>query len=87
MITQLLLLSSELEAEGRDMAALSCSQTAAKLMLLPLDTHQDEIGRSSRAAHAQIERDFDNIIRIAFGDRHPSGKVPDGYRPGYGGTQ
>lgn len=81
MITQLLLLSTELEAEGRDMAALSCSQTAAKLMLLPAETHQDEIGRATSHSTAQLNRDFDNIISIAFGRRHPSGKVPDGTDP------
>lgn len=81
MITQLLLLSSELEAEGRDMAALSCSQTAAKLMLLPLESQQDEIGRAASHSTAQLNRDFENIIAISFGRRHPSGKVPDGLDP------
>lgn len=81
MIRELLNMSSALEAEGRDMAALACSQAAAQLMLVNTINPTSDMTPTVTAAQSQLDRDFNNIISIAFGRRHPSGKVPDGTDP------
>lgn len=86
-ITRLLTLSTQLEAEGKDMSAMACTYAAAQLMLLPNHGEGDEIGRAAREAQDKIRRDFDrvqarmddvertfrNIIDVQFGHQHPSG--------------
>lgn len=86
-ITRLLTLSTQLEADGKDMSAMACTYAAAQLMLLPNHGEGDEIGRAAREVQEKIERDFDrvqaridqverqfrNIINVQFGHQHPSG--------------
>ena len=86
-ITRLLSLSTQLEADGKDMSAMACTYAAAQLMLLPNHGEGDEIGRAAREVQEKIERDFDqvqaridkverqfrNIINVQFGHQHPSG--------------
>lgn len=86
-ITRLLSLSTQLEADGKDMSAMACTYAAAQLMLLPNQGEGDEIGRAARevqdkiardfalvqARIDQVEREFRNIINVQFGHQHPSG--------------
>lgn len=79
-ISRLLVLSTELEAEGKVMSALACSMAAAELMLHPARGAGDDIDRAVEEAETQINqvfdrfqvhvdranRDFENIIRLAF---------------------
>lgn len=93
IITRLLSLAVQLEAEGNDMSALAVSSAVAELMLLPArkaEAAQDDLTRAAEQAQAQIARDFDrvqnridqvhrdfeNIIRVQFGHKHPSGYWP-----------
>ena len=64
-ITRLLSLSTQLEADGKDMSAMACTYAAAQLMLLPNQGEGDEIGRAAREVQEKIERDFDQVQAIA----------------------
>jgi len=86
IITRLLSLAIQLEAEGKDISALAVSSAVAELMLLPArkaEAADDELTRAADEAQAQIARDFDrvqrefdNIIRLKFGPQHPAGYWP-----------
>ena len=88
-ITRLLTLSTQLEADGKDMSAMACTYAAAQLMLLPNHGEGDEIGRAAREAQDRLTREFDRvqaridqvhrefakIIQVQF-PQHPSGQAP-----------
>ena len=88
-ITRLLTLSTQLEADGKDMSAMACTYAAAQLMLLPNHGEGDEIGRAAREAQDRLTREFDRvqaridqvhrefakIIQVQV-PQHPSGQAP-----------
>ena len=86
IITRLLSLAVQLEAEGKDMSALAVSSAVAELMLLPARKAQAAEDEFTRAADQalddvarkfdKVSREFDNIIRLKFGHQHPAGYWP-----------
>lgn len=81
----LLVLSTELEAEGKVMSALACSMAAAELMLHPERGAGDVLDRAVEEAQAQINRVFDRFqVQLDKANRDFEGIIRHSF-PEHGG--